>query len=82
MPLQTSVLKATKRTTGDSLSLINDTKVNDLPSGRHGSQIHLLPKRQQTSAAKVNDSTQNQLNQSSTSERKPLAIVARGSVKS
>ncbi len=64
------------------MSLINNTDVDNLLSARHSTQIHLLPKRQGYSAAKVNDTTQKPLNHSSTSERKPLAIVARGNVKS
>jgi hypothetical protein len=82
MSRQASVLQAIEHTTGASLSIINNTEVNNLPSARHSTQIHLLPRKQARSDAKVNDSIQEQLNLPSNSERKPLAIVARGSVKS
>jgi hypothetical protein len=88
---QTSVLHAGKQTTGAALSLIGKTEADNYPLPRHRTEIHLLPKiqtyatgfrlREPTGAgAKVNDSTGKPPNLSSTSGRKPMAIVTRRSV--
>lgn len=80
IPLQTSIFKASKRTTGASLSLTNDPdKTNPLPD-RHRTQLHLLPKSAARSTVKVNDPAQKPLNRPSADGRKPMAIVARRSV--
>ncbi|MFZ0306254.1 MAG: hypothetical protein WAL75_26450 [Terracidiphilus sp.] len=73
------------------MSLIKNTDPNNQLSDRHRAEIHLLPKRQTIAAgsaheapvgrlAKTNDSSEKPRNISSTSERKPMAIVARRSV--